>query len=130
VREDLLFDLAAALWGAANENHTEAMKAYEAQRQVFLEGRGETPPVAPRPNYVEATEAFEALLSAAPKGRHVEGALFHAGVGALGAGRREAAMTHLARLVHEHPDGAGASRGRRPPSAVTVFRRRGGAVRT
>lgn len=106
VREDLLFDLAAALWGAANENHTEAMKAYEAQRQVFLEGRGETPPVAPRPNYVEATEAFEALLSAAPKGRHVEGALFHAGVGALGAGRREAAMTHLARLVHEHPEGA------------------------
>lgn len=106
VREDLLFDLAAAQWGVANETHTEAMKAYEAQRQAFLEGRGETPPVAPRPNYVEATEAFEALLSAAPKGRHVEAALFHAGVGALGAGRREAAMTHLARLVHAHPEGA------------------------
>lgn len=110
-RLDLLERIGDLEWAAANAAYAAELTRFQDDSAAFVEGAREAAPAQPVPAYGDAVIAYERLVEAAPE-REGPRVLARLGHGLVAAGRVEAGMMRLARLVAEHPDSPDAPRAR------------------
>lgn len=116
-----LLEVAAARWMAANAAHAAAWARHTAAEEAYLAGRSDTLPVAPAPQYDEASAPLETFLSEQPEAPERPWALYYAGQALVSAGRREDGMARFRQLVSAHPDSPSAAAARRPMADHLLF---------